>query len=394
MRNFLDASEINNRDAKKQLFLKQIINSLLQEHEQTIPDICHQFKWSIPTGTKLVQELVKKKILVKKGKRDSGGGRRPDVFSLNASMGYVIGIELLVQSFKLTIVNLHHEIVYEYEDTSFDIRQDDEALEFLKGIVPSVIRKQKINKEKILGVGIGITGRVNKLNGASYTYLNFDKPLPDILKEEWQLPVYTANDTQLMALGEKNFGHAKGKHNVVIVNVSRGIAVGIITDDNIHYGRSGFAGEFGHIHVSNNNRLCICGKKGCLETVVSGIALENDYNTEDAIAGKLKTKKYLYKEILQLAKKGDSKAELIISKMGEDLGQAVSILIHLLNPELVIIGGSFTTIGEKMIYPIARGMNLYGLPQLVADCDLKISSLGERATMLGAFSLVFEKEFQ
>lgn len=392
MRNFLDISEASHRDAKKQQFLKQIIKSLLQEQEQTIPELCAQFKWSIPTGTKLVQELVKKKILLAKGKRDSSGGRRPDVYTLNGAMGYVIGIELLAQSFKLTIVNLNHDVVYEYEDNKFDITKDEEALTYLKSAVPATIKQQKISKEKIVGIGIGITGRVNKVNGASYTYLNFDTPLPELLSNEWQLPVYVDNDTHLMALGEMNYGHAKNKSDVVIVNLSRGVGTGIIANGVIQTGRSGFAGEFGHIHVTNNNRLCICGKKGCLETIVSGRALENEFNDEDAT--KSKTRKTHYKEILQRAKKNDPKLDATLSRMGEDLGQAISSLIHLLNPELVIISGGFTSVGDKLIYPIARGMNLYGLPQLVADCDLKISSLGERATILGAFSLVFDREFQ
>jgi predicted NBD/HSP70 family sugar kinase len=391
MRNFLDISEASHRDAKKQQFLKQIIKSLLQEQEQTIPELCTQFKWSIPTGTKLVQELVKKKILLAKGKRDSSGGRRPDVYTLNGNMGYVIGIELLAQSFKLTIVNLNHDIVYEYEEHKFDITKEEEALQFLKTVVPATIKQQKIAKEKIIGVGIGITGRVNKVNGASYTYLNFETPLPELLSKEWQLPAYVDNDTHLMALGEMNYGHAKGKSDVVIVNLSRGVGTGIVASGVIQTGRSGFAGEFGHIHVSDNNRLCICGKKGCLETIVSGRALEAAYNDEET---KSKGKKIYYKEILQRAKKNDTKIDAILSKMGEDLGQALSSLIHLLNPELIIISGGFTSVGEKLIYPIARGMNLYGLPQLVADCDLKISSLGERATIMGAFSLVFDREFQ
>jgi len=391
MRHFLDIAETGSRYTKKHYLLKQIIKCFLQQSEQTIPEICDQFKWSIPTGTKLVQELIKKKLLVKKGKRDSSGGRRPDVFTLNANMGYIIGIELLIGSYKLTIVNLDHEIVYEFEDDKFDITQEEKSLQYLLRVVPDIIKKLKISKEKILGAGIGITGRVHKTSGISYTYLNFSTPLSVILSNAWGIPVYIDNDTHLMALGEMNFGHARNKANTIIINISRGIGAGFISNGYIHTGKSGFAGEFGHIHVANNNRQCICGKKGCLETIVSGIALENNYNNKNNSVRK--NNKWLsYKEILQLSKKNDPKADAIISQMGEELGQAISILLHLFNPELIILGGSFTVIGEKLIYPIAKSMNMYGLPQLVADCDLKISSLGEGATMLGAFSSVFEKE--
>jgi predicted NBD/HSP70 family sugar kinase len=307
-------------------------------------------------------------------------------------MGYVIGIEMLLQSFKLSIVNFNHEIIYEYSSDTFDITDTETALAFLLDVVPETIRTQKISKEKVLGVGIGITGRINKKSGVSYTYLNLDEPLQQMLSEKWHLPVYIDNDTHLMALGEMNFGYARDKSDAIIVNLSQGIGVTIISNGAIHDGKSGFAGEFGHIHIANNNRLCVCGKKGCLETVVSGLALENNYSL--LAPAKPKAKSLSYKQILQLAKKNDEKAATLINEMGEQLGQALSIPIHLLNPELIIVGGSFTVVGEKMIYPIARGMNLYGLPQLVAECDLKISSLGENATMLGAFSMVFNQEFK
>ncbi len=387
MRKFLDIEKVGSRHIKKQHLLKLVIKCLLHDQEKTIPEICQLFNWSIPTGTKLVLELVKDKILIRGGKKLSGGGRRPDVFSLNPDMGYIIGIEILIQSLKLTIVNLQHETVYEFENIKFDIAQEDKALAYLKELIPSIIKQQKIPIEKIIGVGIGITGRVNTKEGISYTFLNFEKPLTTILQEAWDMPVYIDNDTHLMALGEKNFGHAKGKKDVVIVNVSRGIGASIIANDSILSGYSGFAGEFGHIHFTTNNKQCVCGKKGCLETIVSGKALEQEYNADTSTVRK---QPFSYKEILQLSKKNDEKADILVRKMGEDLGQALSIFVQLLNPELIIIGGSFNVIGDKLIYPIAKGMNLYGLPQLVNDCDLKISILGERATILGAFSLVLE----
>ena len=157
-------------------------------------------------------------------------------------------------------------------------------------------------------------------------------------------------------------------------------------------GKSGFAGEFGHIHLSDNNKQCICGKKGCLGTIVGGTALEEIYNSEGSLKGK-SIKQLNYKEIIKLSKGNDKKSDLLINDMGIELGKAFSILLQIFNPELIIISGSFTQIGDKLIYPIAKGINLYGLPGIVNDCDVRISNLGESAIMLGAFSLVFEKIF-
>jgi predicted NBD/HSP70 family sugar kinase len=234
-------------------------------------------------------------------------------------------------------------------------------------------------------------GHVNNITGVTHSYLNFDNPLPEILTNEWGIPVYVANDTHLMALGEKDFGFAKGKRNAIIVNVNRGVGAGIISNGILHSGNSGFAGEFGHIHVADNNRLCVCGKTGCLETVVSGIALENEYHSSVASSD---APKLSYKEILQLSKKNDAKVDHILNKMGEELGKHICMLIHMLNPEAIIISGAFAQAGDKILYGINKGINLYGLPPLVADASIKISTLADTATMFGAFSLVFEKELQ
>ncbi len=392
MRKFLDTEQTGQRSAKHKMLLNQVIVAILQEQKETIPEICQLYKWSIPTGIKLVTELVEESILLKKGKKDSNGGRRPDIYSLNPAMGYVIGIEILLKSLKISVVNLNHEIIYANEEIQFDITDQDKTLKTLEKIVPDLIIKQKLNRQKILGVGIGITGRVNRNTGKSYTYLNYDTPIQQLLQDKWQLPVYIDNDTHLMALGEKTFGYAKGKSDVFIVNLGRGIGAAIISNGMIHSGHSGFAGEFGHMHITENERICVCGKTGCLETVVSGIALEDALaNNQEPAEKKKKPTDYRY--LLQKAKKGDQEITKVLSKMGEDLGKALSLIVHLLNPELIVISGGFSQAAEQLIYPIARGMNLYGLPQLLADCDLRVSSLGENATILGAFTMVFEKEF-
>jgi predicted NBD/HSP70 family sugar kinase len=393
MRSFLENTEAGSRQTKKHSDLKQIIKCFFDRSELTIPQICEQFKWSIPTGTKLVQELVKNKILLKIGKRTSSGGRRPDEYKLNSNMGFVIGIELLISSLKIFVINLNHEIIHESYDNNFDITDDDKAIKKLLQLVPDTIKNIKLPKEKIIGVGIGITGRVDKEKGISYTYLHSNIPLATRLEESWKIPVFIDNDTHLMALGEMKFGLAKNKQNAILINLSRGIAAAIISNGQLHTGNSGFAGEFGHIHIADNNRQCICGKKGCLETIVSGLALEKEYQAEIASLDTAKKQKtqITYKEILQLSKRHDDVADKLVRIMGENLGQAISILLHIFNPEVIIISGGFTTVGEKLIYPIAKSMNIYGLPQLVADCDLKISSLGESAVMLGSFSLVLER---
>ena len=384
MRAFLKNMEAG---AHQNLQTRKILQYLLKERGKTIPEIRDFCNLSLPTTTKFVNELLENKLLIETGKKESTGGRPPTLYSLNPDMGYIVGVELLLKSFRMSVINLNHEVIYEYETDNFDISKQEEAFDFLVRTVPSLIATKEIPKDHILGVGIGITGRVDVEKGISYTYLNFDEPLTKILEKRWEYPVFIDNDTHFMTIGEQIFGLARAKQNVVYVNLSRGLAVGIISNGQIHTGHSGFAGEFGHIAFADNNKQCICGKKGCLSTVVSGEAIEDVY-TE-------KTGKQLhYRDILELSKQGDKIANEILTEAGEQLGKALSFLIQVLNPELLILGGRFAYIGEYLKYAIIKGMNLHTLPQLVSDCTIQISQLGGKAEILGAYALVMDRVFE
>lgn len=384
MRTLIDNLEVG---AHQNFQTRKIVQYLLRERERTVPEIRDFCGLSMPTTIKFVNELLEKQILVESGKKESSGGRRPTLYSLNPTQGYIVGVELLLKSFRMSIINLNHEMIYDYETDNFDISRRDDAFDFLVRTVPAIIAQKGIADTKILGVGIGITGRVNTEKGISHSYLNFDEPLTELLQKQWHYPVFIDNDTHFMALGEQAFGLAKGKHNVVYVNLSRGLAIGLMSNGHMHNGHSGFAGEFGHISFFDNDKLCICGKKGCLSTMVSGAAIEDLYFE--------KTKRNLhYRDILALSKQNDRLANELLAEMGEQLGQALSMIVQVFNPELMILGGRFSEVGDYLKYPIIRGMSLHSLPQLLTDCEFQVSSLGEKAEMLGAYALVIDKAFE
>ncbi|GAA4451143.1 ROK family transcriptional regulator [Nibrella saemangeumensis] len=384
MRAFIDNMDVGTHQS---LQTRKIIQFLLREKGKTMPEIREFSGLSLPTTIKFINDLLDRNILIESGKKESSGGRRPTVYRLNPEQGYIVGVELLLKSFRMSIINLNHEVIYDYETDNFDISKREDAFDFLVRTVPALINSKGIADEKILGVGIGITGRVNRDRGISYSFLNFDQPLTKLLEAQWNYPVFIDNDTHFMTLGEQTFGLARGKQDVVYVNLSRGLAVGLISNGQIHNGHSGFAGEFGHISFFDNDKLCICGKKGCLSTVVSGASVEEAYQE--------KTGKALsYRELMVLSKQGDRLVNELLSEVGEQLGKALSLLIQVLNPELLILGGRFSEVGEYLKYPIIRGMSLHSLPQLMADCDVQVSPLGEKAEMLGAYALVMEKVFE
>ncbi|NJN33392.1 MAG: ROK family protein [Saprospiraceae bacterium] len=239
MRYFIQSLDETPFRLKQSLQTKQVLQYFLQEGEKTIPELCHFAHVSIPTATKIVLDLVKQGILSETGKRESSGGRRPSVYALNAHTGYIVGVELLLKSFRMSIVNLNHALVYEYETDAFDLAKRDESFNFLVKTVPAIIKKRGIDASKILGVGIGITGRVDRRAGISYSFLHYEKPLVELLVQHWQFPIFIDNDTHLMTLGEQSFGLAQLKPHAIYVNLSRGLGVGLISNGLIHSGNRG-----------------------------------------------------------------------------------------------------------------------------------------------------------
>lgn len=370
---------------KKVEMFSQTIQYALREGEKSITEFCTHMKLSIPTGTKVVQELMELGILLDVGKRESKSGRRPSLFSLNPSVGYVVGVEVLLSSLRICLMDLSHQFIHEYR-CDYDISDQDAAYKTLVKQVMQVLKTQKIPSSKVIGACLAITGRVSRKTGTSYTYLYFDKPLAELLKSEWNFPVFVENDSRLMALGEQRFGKAMGKQDAIFINLSRGLGIGIISNGNIHNGHSGFAGEFGHIRVADSDKVCVCGKMGCLETIVSGLALEDFH--EAAYGQRLS-----YEAILPKLLTGDKAIKSFLAGMGEKLGKSLAILVDVFNPELMVIGGGFMSVAEYMKFAIIKGINLEGLPRLTTDCNLEVSVLGQKAIMLGAFSVVTETAF-
>ena len=381
--NFLERSVDFNKITRQNNQRRRIIKLLLQYQELSIPELCHFLELSIPTGTKLVEEFEYQSLLINAGKRESSGGRRPATYGLNPNIGYLFSIEILLNSLKINVLNLDRKSIFVYESNSFDIKNKKDSLELLAILIPKIIKDIDLPFDKILGAGIGITGRVNAKKGISYSFLNLDIPLMEYLSNIWGIPVFIENDTHLLALAEIHYGLAKDLTNVISVNLSKGLAVSIISNGQLQTGYSGFAGEFGHIFAENNNKICVCGKSGCLETLVSGLAIESFYNV---VTGKVID----YKELLNSPELYDFPTSEYIQKMGEQLGKSLAVLIDLLNPELIIIGGGFIPVLDSMRFSINKGINLHSLPQLAADCEIKISTLGDSAPMFGAFALVTE----
>ena len=260
---------------KNNIIKRNIIAYMAVNGECTLSELTKELHISVPTITKLVQELIEENIVNDLGKVETPGGRRPNVFGLANSAIYFAGVNVARDNMTFVITDLQNNIIKEVIDSSFELQNRPQCLEKICSNIENFINECGIDRGKILGLGVSIVGRVNPETGRSYAYFTSnDESLRDIIQNRVKIRVLLENDTRARCYAEYNCSKSKADSDVIYLHLGRGVAIGIVIDGKLYYGKNGFAGEFGHIPFFDNETICACGKKGCLETEVSGIAIE------------------------------------------------------------------------------------------------------------------------
>lgn len=393
-----DSDEVSNqsRQAKQK---NKIIRTLSKSnHALTIPELQKQVRISTPTVIKLINELITDDLVQEEGKKETDNGRRPTLYSLNINRFYAVGVEILFKRISVSVVRLDQKVMLERQNRKFKLDNTPECLEEVVTYIRETLDECDVSMDNILGIGIGLTGRVNSLTGESYNFFTFtEKPVGQYLTERLNKQVFVDNDTHVMGLAEQVLGQAKEARNTLILNVSRGLGMTIIANRKLITGGMGFAGEFGHMQMGNSDKLCICGKRGCLGMEVSGYALEENFKqaiNEGGISLVINDKpleEIRYDDILEAANQGDGLCINMLQEMGEILGMALGNIVNLLNPELIIIGGKFAQAGYIFSDSIKTGMNKTALTLPLKYVTLKTSQLGSESGSIGASAMVFKQ---
>ncbi len=388
---------------KSALLKKKIIAHYIYNGSSTITDLAKELDLSVPTVTKFINEMCEENYINDYGKLETSSGRHPNLYGLNPESGYFIGVDIKKFSINIGLINFKGDLVEMKMDIPYKFENSPEALEVLCELVRNFIKEIGVNGKKILNVCINISGRVNPESGYSFSRFNFsERPLAEILAEKIGYSVCIDNDTRAMTYGEHLKGCVKGEKDIIFVNISWGIGIGIIIDGKVYMGKSGFSGEFGHVNVFDNEILCHCGKKGCLETEASGsalhrILLERIANGESSILSeriKMKKEALTLDEIIAAVNKEDLLCIEIVEEIGQKLGRQIAGLISIFNPELVIIGGTLSLTGDYIIQPIKTAIRKYSLNLINKDATIAISKLKDKAGVIGACMLARSRMFE
>lgn len=389
--------------SKNALLKKKIITHYIYNGCSTITDLSKELDLSVPTVTKFISEMCEEGYINDYGKLETSGGRHPSLYGLNPESGYFIGVDIKKFAINLALINFKGDMLELKMNTPYKFENTPEALEELCKLIKDFIAETEVKLEKVMNICINISGRVNPESGYSFSMFNFsENPLADALRKKIGFPVCIDNDTRAMTYGEYMKGCVTGEKNIIFVNISWGLGIGIIIDGKIYTGKSGFSGEFGHINVFDNEIICHCGKKGCLETEASGSAfhrifLERIKNGETSILSerlKEKNKALTLDELIAAACKEDPLCIEIVEEIGQKLGKQIAGLINIFNPELVIIGGTLSRTGDYITQPIKTAVRKYSLNLVNKDSAILTSKLKDKAGIIGACMLARSRMFE
>lgn len=390
------------KGSKNALLKKKIITYYIYNGSSTITELSKELNLSIPTVTKIIGEMNEDGYINEYGKLETSGGRHPILYGLNPESGYFIGVNMNRFSLDIGMINFKGDLIFHKANIPYDLQNTTQAFDTLCDIVAEQIAGFNIDHDKILNICIDVSGRVNPESGYSYTIFNFsEQPLSEALTARIGYPVCIDNDTRALTYGEYISGCVDGEKDIIFVNASWGLAIGIVIDGKIYSGKSGFAGEFGHIPAFDNEILCHCGKKGCLETEASGralhrILLERVAGGETSIlSGKIADGEQItLDEIIDAINREDPLCIEILEEIGQKLGKQIASLINIFNPELVIIGGRLSLVDEYLTEPIKSAIRKYSLNLVNKDSLIAVSKLKDKAGVIGACMLARSRMFE
>lgn len=397
-------AQISNVERKKYLQKLKIVKHLFLNGHTSNAEICSRFNVSLPTSMSLLNQMIEDGILTKTGRGKSEGGRKPDLYGMQEHSFFVLSIHIERFRIKIGIIDNNHSIVKEATISS-EITPDSNIVELLHEESEKLLKSAKISMSELMGVGISMPGLVSADAGKNFTYyLSEQEPesLKEKLEKKFKKSVVILNDAKSACLAEFRFGLARDKSNVLVISMDWGIGLGIIMGGRMHSGESGFAGEFGHIPMTEDGLLCHCGKRGCLETEASGLALVRK-TKEGLKAGQTSVLNNLSQEeleklepgvIIEAANKGDQFAIKMLSEIGIKLGKGIAILIQIFNPELVILEGKIAEAKQFITTPIQQSMNTYCMMQLKERTEIVLSELGANSSLFGGTIAVMDDIFK
>lgn len=306
---------------------------------------------------------------------------------------YVVGIDLGGTKISTSLSTFEGEIIKNIVVPTNAQEGADPVLGRIVETIENVLKEANVTLNEVEAIGIGSPGPLDAKKGIIITtpnlpFNNYNVVKP--IKDKFNIPVYLDNDANVAAIGEYMFGAGKGKENIVYFTVSTGIGGGAVLNGNIYRGNTCNALEIGHATIDPNGPRCNCGNLGCLEALSSGTAIGKrgveavSTNVETSLRKYDKITSY---EVFKEAEAGDEVSKDIVDTALNFLGIGVANAVAIFDPQMVIIGGGVTQVGDILFDKVRQVVNKRCFKNMAEACEIVPAGLGTNAGVIGAVAL-------
>ena len=298
-------------------------------------EIARRLGLSPATVTGVTRDLIERGLVEVVARAPSRGGRPALLLDIVGSAAHALGIKIAADHIVGVRVNLDADVVERFEHV-FDATAPD-ALEQLVALLRPYVESTDESLSPLLGIGLGVPGIVQYNSGATLTspMLGWNEvPVGHLLQQSFRVPILVDNDVNTLAVAERLYGRGRDFENFITLTIGLGVGLGIVVNGDVHRGRLGGAGEFGHVTVDETGPFCECGKRGCLEAFVADPAL----CAQGRKLGLLRKGDGI-EALLTLADEGDAGACDLYAQAGETLGRVLAGVVNVLSPELILVSG-------------------------------------------------------
>lgn len=396
----INSTAENKIDQQNPLLLKDSVLRLIwREHQISRAEISRQLDLSRSTVTEIVKELIPTGHIEEVGSGESSGGRKPIMLQFQDDAKVIMGIDIGATHVSVAMTNLRGKLLF-WKEKDYPVRENVEGtFKVIDELCDDCFSTLKHGSHMLLSIGVSVPSPVDPIRPEylSETIIPawHGKSGLERLREKYGVPVYLDNDANLGALAEHWWGAGKNVNELIYIKISSGIGAGYIFGGKLYRGSKGIAGEMSHMPIDPNGRLCGCGLRGCLATVISAWALKERIGTLSNLYpdSPLLNGSPTIIDIENAALDGDPLAIQIVNEATNYLTSAITSLVNLMNPDMIIIGGSLSRLGELVLNPIQQKIDLCALVSSVTKTKLVTSTLGSKGIAIGAATMAIEQAF-
>lgn len=354
--------------------------------------------------SKLCEKLLQTGYVTETRSSTSTGGRRPKLLSITAGLGRLVGVDFGTVNVRIVVTDVTGTVLESEKHASPVTEGAEAALPHVIDLIEGVLRRAKVSRHHLWGVGIGVSAVLDRATGAIMFWPKVPQwvnvPLKQVMVDHFNTPVEVDDSVRTMALAERRFGAAAEARQFIYVMLGAGTGSALFLNGCLYTGTGGFAGEFGHVSVEEDGPPCSCGNKGCIEVLASASALIR--RAKEAMASGLSSRLWELCQgkpedisvelIVQAARERDRFCLSLLSEAGTHVGTGMVGLVNLLNPELIILGGQLaSSAAEFILPPIQRLVRERALERAAESVRIQLSTLDEVAWATGAALSLAEK---